>query len=231
MVRIVSFDVWGTLLRTNPTYRSLQRELIRDVIGYSGEMTELRRLMRTAYAELDHVTEQFGTQFGMRERLERVAEKVKLPLPPGDVLNDLKFELVELQMKNMPYMTEQGLPELFAIFKEQGKQLAVISNTNMTDGSIVHEALAHHGLAQFLDFELYSDQLGFAKPDARIFESLVERSGVSATLITHVGDNLLTDLQGSRACGFESILYERRRRMSRSSDVIWSHSELLARLA
>jgi putative hydrolase of the HAD superfamily len=123
-------------------------------------------------------------------------------------------------------MTEPGLPELFRTLKASGKLIAVICNTNTTDGVIVHEALAHHGLASYLDEEIYSNEIGVAKPDPRIFAALAQRFPVDREQIVHVGDNPITDVQGATASGFGAILYDRRQRVPQSSGVIWHHDDL-----
>lgn len=230
MVQLVSFDVWGTLLRSNKEYKRLQRELIRDAFGYTGELQELRLLIHKVYVELDRHTERTGIHFGMAERLIRIASHVGLAVPSDDVFAAIKAELTELQLAYMPYLTEPELPELFKALKSSGKQLAVISNTNMTEGAAVHEMLAYHGLAHYLDIELYSDELGVAKPNPRIFAALVERTQAPHGQIVHIGNDQITDVQGATSFGLGAILYERRQRLPQSNNVIWSHSSLPALL-
>lgn len=231
MLRLVSFDIWGTLFKSNPEYRQLQRELIHEAIGYPSELSELRLLVREVYAELDREIEWSGLHFGMYGRISRLVQRAGLPMPSADTLVALKYELSKVHLAHPPLLTEPQIPEIFAGLQHSGIEVAVISNTNMTDGVIVHEALAHHGLAQYLDYELYSDELGFCKPDPRIFGELVQRSGIMPGSITHIGDNPVADRQGALDAGFGAILYERRRRQPESLDVIWTYSRLMSVLA
>ncbi len=231
MLRLVSFDIWGTLFRSNPEYRQLQRELIYDAIGYPGELSELRLLVREVYAELDREIEQHGRHFGMEGRISRLVQRAGLAMPSADTMVALKYELSKVHVAHPPLLIEPQLPEIFAGLHHSGTELAVISNTNMTDGVIVHNALVHHGLAQYLDYELYSDELGLCKPDRRNFDDLVQRSGFAPASITHIGDNPVADRQGALDAGFGAILYERRRRQPESLDVIWTYSRLMSVLA
>lgn len=226
MVQLVSFDIWGTLLRSNAAYRKLQRKVIRDAIGFTGTPKEFHTLAREVYAEIDRDTEQSGRHFGMTERLLRITARSGTTMPSQEALVGVKSELTELQRAHMPHMTEPGLPELFRTLKASGKLLAVICNTNMTDGAVVHEALAHHGLAPYLDEEIYSNEIGIAKPDPQIFAALAQRFQIDREQIVHVGDNPITDVQGATTSGFGAILYDRRQRVPQSSAVIWRHDDL-----
>lgn len=230
MTQLVSFDIWGTLLRTNAAYRRIQRELLYDALGYSGTLADLRDALHVVYADLDRETERHGTQFGLVDRVTRLAKWTDCMVPSEATLAELKSSLTDAQIQNMPRLTEDTLSQTFAHLREAGMEIAVISNTNMTDGSVVHLALEHHGLAQFVDYEIYSDELGFAKPDPRIFGALAELSGATPDSIVHVGDNAVTDKRGAESFGFGAILYDRRQRHPQSAQVIWSHNELPGRL-
>jgi putative hydrolase of the HAD superfamily len=52
--------------------------------------------------------------------------------------------------------------------------------------------------------------VGFAKPDARIFEAACARLGVAAEHVLHVGDDPLLDVAGARGAGLRSAWLNRR---------------------
>lgn len=229
MIEVISFDIWGTLFRTDPGYRSEQRKALRDVLGYRGDTAQLRRHLYRVYAELDAETEAHGIQFGLEDRVMRLAADLGLPVPTPEQLDELQRLLTVAQLSHPPVLTEPDLKEVLETLAQMGLRIAVISNTNMTVGNVVHESLVHHNLADLINWEVYSGDIGVAKPNPKIFSRLVEMSGYPAHSILHVGDNKVTDLHGARRSGFDSILYERRQRLPQSHDVIWAHSELLGR--
>lgn len=47
--------------------------------------------------------------------------------------------------------------------------------------------------------------VGVAKPDPRIFEIALARAGVPATSAVHVGDSVLSDVEGARASGIRAL--------------------------
>jgi putative hydrolase of the HAD superfamily len=75
-----------------------------------------------------------------------------------------------------------------------------------------------------------SGLIGSAKPDAGIFRTALQRAGVQATSVVHVGDTLFTDIAGARAAGITPIHLDPSRacrsgdhRHIRSLNGIWQH--------
>lgn len=57
-----------------------------------------------------------------------------------------------------------------------------------------------------------SYDVGFEKPDRRIFNAAKSLSGVAAgsnSLYLHIGDNLVEDYDGARKAGWQSLLLDR----------------------
>ena len=65
--------------------------------------------------------------------------------------------------------------------------------------------LSHYGLSQNLDVMVFSDEMGFAKPDPRIFARALDELGIEAGEGAFVGDNPHTDIAGAQACGLFAI--------------------------
>jgi 2-haloalkanoic acid dehalogenase type II len=105
-------------------------------------------------------------------------------------------------------------PACFAVFddvlpaldklKASGRRLAIISDWQ--------KGLAHFceelGLAPYFDAIVVSAEVGYEKPDPRVFEVAAARLGLPAGEILHVGDHLV-DVEGARAAGFAAALLAR----------------------
>jgi len=61
------------------------------------------------------------------------------------------------------------------------------------------------GLRDLLDPLIVSQDVGFAKPDPRIFAVALERVGCSAEEAAHVGDSLADDVAGARGAGLFAV--------------------------
>ena len=97
------------------------------------------------------------------------------------------------------------VPEVLAAFRSQGYALAAVSNASPD----LAEFLGHLGLARFFDVILASAAEGIKKPDRRLFQLALERTGVSPEEAFHVGDLALEDVLGARNAGVPVALINR----------------------
>ncbi len=66
------------------------------------------------------------------------------------------------------------------------------------------------GLEGMFDVVVVSGDLGFRKPDPRMFTTAVERLGARPGEAVHVGDSLARDVAGARAAGLAAVWLDRR---------------------
>lgn len=224
MIKLISFDVWRTLFRANPDYVAIRSSLIGKCLGWTGELEPLIKAVNAASSQLDKQTDSSGVQYGFVSRVERAAQILELQAPERDVLGALQAEVIAAHLANPPILTETDLPETFRRHVAVGRTLAVISNTGMTEGRTLRQLLAVLGLLRYISFELYSDELGVAKPDPSVFGELVARSHTPPQNILHVGDNFTADYQGALAAGLNAIHYTPKGEVTDSTFV--QHSQL-----
>lgn len=89
--------------------------------------------------------------------------------------------------------------------RRAGHRLALVSNWDLSG----REVLQQSGLSPWFDVVAFSAELGWEKPDARIFSWATERLGVPPEHCVHVGDNPLDDGIGARAAGMRAVLLHR----------------------
>jgi HAD superfamily hydrolase (TIGR01509 family) len=97
-----------------------------------------------------------------------------------------------------------GVPAALERFRAMGLRLAVVSNA---DGRI-DEILRKTGLRDYFDVVIDSHHVGFEKPDPRIFELALERSGAERSRTVHVGDLYDADVQGARRADVGALLLD-----------------------
>ncbi len=59
------------------------------------------------------------------------------------------------------------------------------------------------------DFNFRSQELGVRKPETQAFALMLERIGLPAHAVLHVGDNVVDDVQGARDAGLKSAWIQR----------------------
>ena len=63
------------------------------------------------------------------------------------------------------------------------------------------------GLADYFKFALCAEDIGIAKPDARLFHEALQRGGVSAEAAVHVGDHPGDDIAGAQQAGLRAVWF------------------------
>jgi putative hydrolase of the HAD superfamily len=85
-----------------------------------------------------------------------------------------------------------------------GLQLVVVSNA---DGKI-EQLLENQQLRSYFDVVVDSHKVGAEKPDPRIFQIALERSGATPEKTLHVGDMYNFDVVGARSAGIHALLLD-----------------------
>lgn len=98
----------------------------------------------------------------------------------------------------------EPFPEAAELLQELGKRfrLALITNG---PADLQRDKLRVSGLARFFEQPLISGELGFGKPDRRIFELALQRLGVEASRALMIGDNPERDIAGARSAGMGTV--------------------------
>jgi putative hydrolase of the HAD superfamily len=83
--------------------------------------------------------------------------------------------------------------------------VGVISNMNTGSQRLLDDM----GLTDHVDFAVTSGEAGVEKPDRRIFDAALAKSGVLADEVAVVGDQLESDIFGAENAGMRPILIDR----------------------
>jgi putative hydrolase of the HAD superfamily len=101
----------------------------------------------------------------------------------------------------VPESTIQALEEL----RGRGWLMGLVSNMHLR-ADLMRADLAALGLDRFLTVTAFSSEIGWRKPDVRIFTAALQRLGVRAEEAVFVGDRLRDDIAGARAAGMRTVL-------------------------
>jgi putative hydrolase of the HAD superfamily len=198
---VVFFDVGGTLLNFNIEPSHLFARIVSDH-GISVEPASLYRTMREVEAR-------YPVPLGASAQSEADYWRAY----DGKILEGLGLDsnqalLDEIARRFVEELTLEAFPESLAVLERiraLGVPLGVISNASH---GILGD-LERNGMAPFFTHIVYSQAVGAAKPDPRIFEEALRRFGVEAPSTWHVGDNPQADIEGARAVGIRPVLVDR----------------------
>jgi len=131
-----------------------------------------------------------------REAIRRSASQAGLDEP---VLVDELFDLYVAERVASTPIFPETLPAL-AVLGERF-QLGVITNSNTDPAEI--------GLSNQFSFAVCADAMPYRKPDPRIFQHAASIGGYDLERSAHVGDSLMTDVDGANRAGAISIWLDR----------------------
>ena len=105
-----------------------------------------------------------------------------------------------------PWHSEDEVPysdvhSTLAFLVDRGYKLGIIANQNLGTA----ERLEKWGLRQFFDVISASAEIGYSKPDKKIFEKAFELAGCTAEESIMVGDRLDNDLIPAKALGMKTV--------------------------
>lgn len=179
----VIFDAFGTLVKiTEP--KAPYRELLKwmQQHGRAYQATDAHTIM--AYSG----------------DLNCIAHRLGMPLP-DDILQELNLqltqELASITLYNDSLQTIQHL-------QQQGIKVAICSNLAMPYGEVVEHMLPR------LDAYGWSYAVGAIKPDAKIYQSVIDQLGCQAQNVLFIGDTPLADVEGPIQFGMHARLINRK---------------------
>jgi len=88
--------------------------------------------------------------------------------------------------------------------KGAGLRVVVVSNTSST----LRRAFARLGIDPLVDLVIASEEERVEKPDPRLFQIAIERSGADPQTTIHCGDLYEIDIVGARAAGLPAVLLD-----------------------
>lgn len=208
MIKAVFFDLYGTLAGFSPSRFEIQSKAVAE---FGLTVTEEGVLLGYSAADA------FLAEQNVREPLrlldeagkERVFVEYERRVLRGsgiEVDSDVALAIWR-RVRKVPYeMTIYAdvRPALTAL-RRRGLVLGVISNMNRTGDALAAEV----GLTGLVDFVVTSLEVGSEKPYRLIFDAALARAGVSADEAVHVGDQVMSDVEGARMAGVLPVLIDR----------------------
>ncbi len=212
MLDTITFDVWNTLLvhefyddklklaRVHRVGRALERA------GFRITEKDLTDAYEYSEACLSQLWKQ-EKDLGLEGHLMLLIDGLGLE-PDEHAISIIREPYAQALLDFKPLLVD-GAPELLAGLKAKGYKLGLISNTGRTPGSTIRIVLGEYGILKYFDHVVFSNEVGYIKPNRRIFERALDGLGSGAEQTAHVGDSMLLDIYGARAAGMRSILFNK----------------------
>ncbi|KAJ4711319.1 Haloacid dehalogenase-like hydrolase domain-containing protein 3 [Melia azedarach] len=117
--------------------------------------------------------------------------------------DDYFEEVYEYYANGEAWHLPDGAYHTILLFKDAGVKVAVVSNFD----NRLRKLLKDLNVIDLFDAVVISSEIGYEKPDPRIFKSALDQMSIKATKAVHIGDDEKADKQGANAIGIDCWLW------------------------
>ena len=208
MIKAITFDLYGTLAGFTPSRYEIQSKAA-SKFGLTLTEDDISQ----GYLKADEFMSKQNASSPIRsmdnnEKLRFFAEYERLILSESEPSIELNTCLnVWKEIQKIPYKLTvfNDVKPVLKTLREEGFILAVITNMNTTGTEILDQL----GLTTHIDFAITSLDANAEKPDQRIFELAFSKAKCEPMENIHVGDQVLSDINGAKQIGSHYILIDR----------------------
>ena len=191
MIKLICFDLWQTLV-----YRDVNYQTVPTMAKLAKSKLSKKELVKRFESSIQ--TKKWKSEYKMFENLAKNIgigideEKVKL-------LMDLR-DHADSKTKLYSYV----LPTLRKL-KRKGYEIGILSNSSVFDVKYMQEA-TH--LLKFVDYPLFSFEVGKIKPDLGFFKKMLKVSKYKPEEVIMIGDKKEDDVIPAKKVGMNAIHFK-----------------------
>jgi putative hydrolase of the HAD superfamily len=208
-VRLVTFDVGGTLIHPYPSVGAVYAEVLTRR-GFPAEPTATEAAFEDAWECAARRVPANRERYGWspdgergywRTLLAMTVERLGGAAPPPGAAE----ELFERFGHRETWRVFPEVPGALEALASRGVPMAILSNWDSRLPALLRELGIRHHFGPILVSALE----GYEKPDPRIFRLAADRAGVAPEEMLHVGDRDREDLEGARSAGCQGLKIRR----------------------
>ncbi|WP_158799585.1 HAD family hydrolase [Pedobacter sp. L105] len=210
-----SFDLWLTLIRSNPQWKLERAKIFHTRYNpLKKSFEEVVTIFRQVDLMVNSINEKTGKNIDADEMYLMVISIIN-NFEPGFITIDLEAlyqEMESLVFNYMPEVYGSETKATLAGIRESGlSTVSLLCNTGFISGITLRKVLKQLELEQYLDFQLYSDEEGLAKPNPAFFQLMLNKINrhkhrdLQLHDVIHVGDNPIADIFGASNVGIDSV--------------------------
>lgn len=214
-IRAAFFDAGETLLAPHPSFADIFAGVSGE-FGYplgAEQVSSVFEAIAPTFAEVIdslEIANWSTSQEASRSFWSKVYDLAFARLGVNDPGGELAAAMYERFTRYESYrLFDDAVPTLEGI-RSRGVTVGLISNfEGWLEGMLIEMEVSH-----LFDVMIISGKEGIEKPDPRIFEMALERTGHLASESMYVGDHPKIDVEGAEAVGMRGVLVDRRGRYS-----------------
>ncbi len=204
MIRVVSFDVWNTILNLQEFYYEIAHHISELT---EKDFSEIIEKIGEAYKKAKEARRQ-----GKFNEITIVNESLKLASQVIGVSEDI----LRRSMAKATYTIDPkkaiipGADVAISRLKSSGVNIAILGNVLFWPGAYTRIIMERTGLADLIDKQFYADEIGVSKPHNKAFRIVMEHFKITnPTQMAHVGDSFYEDFGGAINARIVGILIDK----------------------
>jgi putative hydrolase of the HAD superfamily len=217
MIRVVFFDVGGTLIAAHPSVGAIYAE-IASRHGLSIEPQILQERFKDAFKVRDPL--ETAGKLGWEKIVRKIFSDEKVAN-----FNSLFEDIFSAFREPSRWQIFPDVVPSLESLRNKGIRLAVASNWDDRLPGLLHDL----GLDRYFEKLFISFQTKTAKPDVAFFRHAMTAMNVDPLEAMHVGDHEIEDVEGAQKAGMRAYLIDRTRKPRNSRELV-SLTEILDRI-
>lgn len=213
MIKHVSFDLWLTLIKSNPSFKKERAKLIADFFDIKKQEDIVLSRVRYFDKLANSINEIVGKNIDCYEIILLILHDLEVDISKihQKDLDAFYAEMEKLIFNFLPELLEKNTTHLLNELKELNLTLSLLSNTGFIRGKTLDKILKELNIYNCFSFRLYSDELGYSKPYINVFDAVEKKvlelyPKIKRKEILHIGDNPKADYEGATDYGFSALL-------------------------
>jgi putative hydrolase of the HAD superfamily len=204
VLRAVLFDWGDTLMKFTED----------EALVEAGHRAGLQALGRDGLPDLDAITARFREEYEPLFMVRGSLDEIEYPGLVRTLLGEFGIEVSDeelgrfLEAEHAAWAPARMLGStthaLLESLRARGLRLGLVSNA-FDPGWLLHRDLEQLGVAERVDFAVFSSEVGKRKPHPAIFERALEALEIEAADAVFVGDRLYEDIRGAGELGMTTV--------------------------
>jgi putative hydrolase of the HAD superfamily len=213
MIRAITFDLWNTLI-CEKDYTSLRIEHLLEILDKQNASSD-EKVIRQVYISIQDLWRPDSVRqyrfVSVKERVEMILKKLGIEIEQASKLAIMR-DFEEVILEDPPTLLDGVKFTLESLYQKY--PLGLVSDSGFTPGRILRKILQSLGVLKFFGCTVFSDEVGYNKPNPLIFSQTLKLLGVQPEETIHVGDLLENDVAGAKLAGMISIWINRGKKQS-----------------
>lgn len=210
-IKGILFDINGTLIdiHTDENHEELYRSLS-NFLSYRGIYIDRWTLRQDYFGIMDAQRKASGEAYPEFDAVELWREFLdsrsgEVNSPASQELQSMSFFLAEM-FRALSLYRLQLYPDVRNVLDELAENFKLAALSDAQSAWAIPEIRAV-GIDHYFSPIVVSGDLGFRKPDKRIFELALNGMGLSPQNVLFVGNDMYRDVYGARECGMKTVFF------------------------